>query len=176
MTLLAMSTACSLGSESSKTTDVPVVRPSSAYGPFPYANAAQREAFQMFLICAADQGIDYDGPFQDSTGAGVFIRLAPGEHASRVEQQQVDRACPELDVAIFGTAVGNVHERPFEEAARAFVRCIRSHGFPDYPSPGFVGSDPITTFWQLPFDWSSRRFTEAVSTCIDPLHDYVFGG
>jgi hypothetical protein len=176
MTLLAMGTACSSSSGSSETSDVPVVTPSSAYGPFPYANAAQREAFQMFLTCAADHGIDYEGPFQDSTGEGVFMRLAPGEHASRLEQEQVDRACPGLDVALFGTAVGNVHERPFVGAAREFARCIRSHGFPDYPSPGFMGSDPITTFWQLPFHWSSRQFTKAVSTCVDPLHDYVFRG
>ncbi|HYX80034.1 MAG TPA: hypothetical protein VE976_05430, partial [Actinomycetota bacterium] len=53
---------------------VPVVTPSQAYGPFPYAAPAQRATFDAFLACAADLGVEYEGPFADSNGEGLFFR------------------------------------------------------------------------------------------------------
>src|SRR5919198_999833 len=85
---------------------VPVVTPGQAYGPFPYAAPAQRATFDAFLACAADLGVEYEGPFADSNGEGLFFRLAPGEEASHAQQRHVDRACPEFDVGAFGTRVG----------------------------------------------------------------------
>jgi hypothetical protein len=162
------------GGDGAPATSVPVVTPSSAYGPFPYSDPAQRNAYETFLACAADHGIEYEGPFTDANGEGVYLRLAPGTHASHAEQHEVDTACPELTVGIFGTPVGHVHVGPFERAANSFARCIRTHGQPTYPLPAFGGDDPVHTFWQLPFRWASGRFVSAVRACVGPLHDYLF--
>jgi hypothetical protein len=105
VSVLLLGTACSSSSDGSPSgagsdsSRVPIVTPSSAYGSLTYENDAQRQTYRTFLTCAADHGVDYEGPFQDSTGEGVFMRLAPGEHVSRAEQQRVNRECPELDVA-----------------------------------------------------------------------------
>jgi len=159
----------------SATGSVPVVTPTTAYAPLVYANQTQRRAFQAFLACATDHGIEYEGPFADSTGHGVYLRLAAGEHASQSERERVGAECPQFNVAMFGTPVGRVHERLFERAATAFVRCVRSHGYPKFPSPEFGGGDPLQAFWRLPLDWSSARFTETVTACVDPLRSYLFG-
>ena len=63
----AVTVGCSLVGDGSPTErsfepgSVPVVTPSSAYGPFPYANDGQRRAFHAFVTCAAGHGIDYEG-------------------------------------------------------------------------------------------------------------------
>ena len=56
--------------------------PASAYAPFPFASDAQRSAFEAFIACAKDHGLEYEGPFANSNGTGVYLRLAPGEHAT----------------------------------------------------------------------------------------------
>jgi hypothetical protein len=155
-------------------TRAPVVTPTSAYSPFDYASHAQRAAFEAFLRCAAAHGVNYEGPFTDSTGNGIFFRLAAGETASHAEQEQVSRECPEGNVGLFGTPIGHVHVDSFERAATEFARCIHSEGYPSFPSPAFGDADPVATFWQLPFDWSSERFSDAVVVCMDPLRSYLF--
>jgi hypothetical protein len=155
-------------------TRAPVVTPTSAYSPFDYTSHAQRAAFEAYLRCAAARGVTYEGPFTDSTGNGIFFRLAAGETASHAEQEQVSRGCPEGNVGLFGTPIGHVHVDSFERAATEFARCIRSHGYPSFPSPAFGDADPVATFWQLPFDWSSERFSDAVVVCVDPLRSYLF--
>jgi hypothetical protein len=154
---------------------VPVVTPGQAYGPFPYAAPAQRATFDAFLACAADLGVEYEGPFADSNGEGLFFRLAPGEEASHAQQRHVDRACPEFDVGAFGTRVGRLHVDRFERAATAFARCMQRHGVAGFPTPSFGGGDPIESFWALPFSWPNDRFTSAVRSCVDPLQSYLFG-
>jgi hypothetical protein len=154
---------------------VPVVTPTSAYGPFPYANDVQRATFEAFVDCAARHGIRYEGPFADSTGKGLFLRLASGEHATHKQQEDVGVACPEFSVASFGTEVERIREGAFERAATSFARCIRDHGSPHYPSPDFRDGDVIDAFWRLPFQWSDAAFTRAVRSCIQPLKEYMFG-
>jgi hypothetical protein len=154
----------------------PVVTPTSAYGPFPYVSAAQRATFRAFLSCAESHGLRYEGPFADSTGKGLYLRLAPGEHATHAEQDAVGNACPQFNVASFGTAVGDVRRAEFEQAADAFASCMRKHLDADYPRPRFGSGSAIAAFWRLPFDWSSGSFVDAVMTCIDPLKAYLFGG
>src|SRR5436309_3464598 len=61
---------------------VPVVTPSSAYEPLDYDNAAQEATFAAYRRCAAQQGVQYEGPLQDSTGNGIFFKLAKGDQAS----------------------------------------------------------------------------------------------
>jgi hypothetical protein len=162
--------------DDSATASIPVVTPTAAYKPFYYMNDAQRRTFQAFLTCAEDHGIDYDGPFTDSTGNGIYLRLAEDEHATHAQQDEVSSSCPQFDVATFGTPVGRLHSAAFEKAASAFARCVRSHGSRRYPLPDFRGNHPVDTFWHLPFDWASDRFTSAVKACVDPLKGYLFGG
>jgi hypothetical protein len=154
----------------------PVVTPTSAYGPFPYVSTAQRDTFRAFLSCAESHGLRYEGPFADSTGKGLYLRLAPGEHSTHAEQNAVAKACPQFNVAAFGTVVGNVRKAEFEQAAIAFASCLRRHADANYPKPRFGTRSPITAFWRLPFDWSSGSFVDAVKTCVDPLKAYLFGG
>lgn len=180
--LAIVTTSCSTSDEGSRSRasstpgSVPIITPTTAYGPFPYANTTQQSAFQAFLTCAADHGLKYEGPFADSTGKGVYLRLAPGEQASHAEQERVTTECPQGDVAIFGTAVGRVREGPFMRAATTFAHCLQAHEDPNYPSPDFGRGDPLEDFWQLPFDWSSTQFTQAVKGCVDALRNYLFGG
>jgi hypothetical protein len=154
----------------------PVVTPTSAYGPFPYVSAAQRDTFRAFLLCAESHGLHYEGPFADSTGKGLYLRLAPGQDATHAQQDAVGKACPQFNVASFGTVVGNVRKAEFEQAAVAFSNCIRKHFDASYPKPRFGSGSAIAAFWRLPFDWSSGSFVDAVKTCIDPLKAYLFGG
>jgi hypothetical protein len=180
--LVSIAASCSApghdgGGDALRTMDgVPIVTPTSAYGRFPYEDPAQHAAFRAFVACAADYGLDYEGPFADSSGEGVFLRLAAGESASRNERQTVDAECPQATVGIFGTRVGPVREHAFERAATAFARCLRSRDDPAFPIPDFTSGDPLDAFWRLPFDWQSRRFTESVRACDDPLRSYLFPG
>lgn len=154
----------------------PIVTPRSAYVPFSYKNEAQKSTFEAYLACAARQGVDYQGPFSDSTGDSIFFRLAPGEHASASQRQRVERNCPQSTVGLFGTPVGHIRVGPFEQASVAFARCLRSNGSPNVPLPVFGEASPVDAFWNLPFDWSSKRFTASVTGCTEPLHDYLFAG
>jgi len=157
-------------------TPAPVVTPSSAYGSFPYVSETQRATFRAFLACAESHGLRYEGPFADSAGNGLYLRLAPGEHATHAERDAVGKACPQFNVASFGTVVGNVRKAEFEHAAIAFASCMRKHADPSYPEPRFGKGSAIAAFWRLPFDWSSGSFVDAVKVCVDPLKAYLFGG
>jgi hypothetical protein len=157
-------------------TSVPVVTPSSAYGPFPYSDPAQRSTFESFLSCASDHGLQYEGPYTDANGEGIYLRLAPGTEATRGQQEKVNRECPQATVGLFGTPVGHLRIRPFERAANEFARCVRSEGELGYPLPSSRRGDPVHAFWQLPFPWSNDRFVSTVRVCTDPLHGYLFSG
>jgi hypothetical protein len=159
--------------EGTSSSSVPVVTPTSAYGPFPYGDPAQRSTFESYVACAADHGVEYEGPYTDANGEGIYFRLAPGTDPSRAQQEKVSRQCPQGTVGLFGTPVGHLRVGPFERATAAFVRCVRTEGEPSYPLPSF-GADPVHSFWQLPFPWSSDRFLTAVRACVDPLHGYLF--
>jgi hypothetical protein len=150
------------------------VTPSNAYGAFPYVSAGQRRTFRAFLACAADDGVHFVGPLIDSTGNGVFFRLAAGEREAPGTQGRVTADCPQSTVGLFGTPVGPAHARRFERIAKKFAACLREHGFPRHPTPTFGSGDPRTEFWQLPFSWSIPRFVAAVQACVDPLHSYLF--
>ncbi len=164
------------GSPDGVSKPAPVVTPTSAYGPFPYVSAAQRATFRAFLSCAENHGLRYEGPFADSTGKGLYLRLAPGEHSTHAEQDAVGKACPQFNVASFGTVVGNVRKAEFERTAIGFASCMRKHADASFPKPRFVSGSAIAAFWRLPFDWSSGSFVDAVKTCVDPLKAYLFGG
>ncbi len=155
---------------------VPVVRPSTAYSPFPYSNPSQRRTFQAFTHCAASHGVDLQGPLADSAGNSLYFRLVPGEKASQAARAKMNRACPQMTAGDFGTPVGTLDAKLFRHAATEFARCIRSHGHPRYPIPDFGASDPVESFWHLPFDWTSIRFTSAVKACVEPLRSYLFPG
>jgi hypothetical protein len=174
-TLLAAACTPISGPAEGRSPSVPIVTPTDVDRPFPYEHAVQRQTFEAFMDCAAAHGVEYEGPFTDSTGDAFYTRLAPGTHVSRAKQEAVGEACPQMDVGIFATRIGPFHERRFEAAARAFVTCLRDHGFPSYPSPRFTADgDVFAAFWELPFEWSDARFLAAVGSCVDPLHDYVF--
>lgn len=178
--LLAATAGCSSDGRSARVRasgavpDAPVVTPASPYATLPYVDRAQRVTFEAFVSCAARHGLEYEGPFTDSTGKGVFFRLAAGTTASRSDQDDVNADCPQMTVGLFATPVGDVRVRPFERAAETFVRCVRSHGYRDLPPLRFGRGDPVDAFWRQPFNWSSDRFTNAVKACVDPLRNYLF--
>lgn len=148
--------------------------PANPYGAFHYANDVQRQAFQAFLRCAADHGVQYRGPFAPSNGKGILFGLAPGEEVTHAEQVEVSRHCPQMILGDFATPAGNVDEALFERTAIEFARCIRAHGYPGFPLPEFDDDDPYRSLEQLPFEWNSPRFTAAMNACIDPVREYVF--
>jgi hypothetical protein len=71
---------------------------------------------------------------------------------------------------------GTFHAGLFERAATRFARCLRAHGFPDFPLPRFEGGDAYDALQDLPFDWTSSRFTAAVAACETPIQEYVMAG
>jgi hypothetical protein len=179
--VVAVLSACTTGARESSAslgsseTNVPIVTPTNAYGPFPYANEVQRHAFQAFLACADGQGVEYRGPYADSSGKGVLFTLAEGEKVSQAERLRVDEHCPQMIVGIFATpGSGGFDASLFERAARQFATCLRSNGAPDFPVPQFDGDDPYSDLARLPFDWENDSFVLAASKCTDPLHAYVF--
>jgi hypothetical protein len=181
LAVVAVMSACTSRSGNSSTSlgpsepSVPIVTPTSAYGPFPYANDVQRQAFRAFLACAADQGVEYLGPYADSSGKGVLFTLAEGEEVSQAERLRVDERCPQMMVGIFATpGPGDFDASLFERAATQFANCLRSHGAPEFPVPRFEDDDPYVDLALLPFDWKSESFVTAASKCTDPLHAYVF--
>jgi hypothetical protein len=167
---------CSSGPSPQPSASAPVVTPTGAYAPFHYANDEQRATFHAFLSCASRHGVRYQGPFSDSSGTGIFIRVSPGEHPTRAERDEVSSECPELEVATFGTPVGGMRQGAFEHAATAFAACVRRHGIPAFPDPAFSGASAVQAFWRLPFPWSSSSFVRSVTSCIDPLRNYIFAG
>jgi hypothetical protein len=149
--------------------------PRNPYGPFPYANIVQKQAFQAFLECAADQGVQYRGPFADSQGKGVLFGPAPGETVSKADRLRVSEHCPQMIVGVFATpSDGGFNSALFEKMATRFARCVRSHDEAGFPVPHFSSDDPYTALEQLSFDWESQRFVHAVNACMEPLRRYVF--
>jgi hypothetical protein len=174
LVLLAATSCTGARTDETPSSSVPIVTPSSAYAPFPYSEPAQRSTFQSYLSCAADHGLEYEGPYTDANGEGIYFRLAPGTHASHGQQEKVSHQCPQGTVGLFGTPVGHVRVGAYERAAKAFARCIGTNGIESYPLPSFDGADPAHAFWQLPFLWSNERFVAAAQQCVDPLHGYLF--
>jgi hypothetical protein len=163
------------GPPSASATGVSPATTADPYGPFPYANRTQREAFAAFLECAADEGVELRGPFADSSGNGVLFGPAEGEEISGAEHVRVSKHCPQQIIGLFATPGEGPFDRAlFGNALDAFVQCLRTHGLAEFPSPDPHPADPIEALDDLPIEWSEDTFTAAATACIDPLRDYVF--
>jgi hypothetical protein len=152
--LLAATASCSSEGRSARVRaseagpDAPVVTPASPYAALPYVDRAQRATFEAFVSCAARHGLEYEGPFTDSTGKGVFFRLAAGATASRSDQDDVNADCPQMTVGLFATPVGDVRvpsnvppKRSSAACARtAIATCHRCGSDEAIPSTHFGGS------------------------------------
>jgi hypothetical protein len=172
----ALLTACDSGRlSSSRAGSVPVVTPSRAYAPFRYIDPAQKATFGAFIRCARANGVELEGPFGDSSGNGLYFRVAPGTRATEAAQAAMRERCPQGTVGTFGTPIGAADPTRFRHAARAFARCIDSHGYAPYPRPSF-GDDPFRSFWALPFPWANTHFASAARACAGSLRAYVFRG
>jgi hypothetical protein len=160
-------------SSSRPTTSIAAATPSNPYGPFPYANDVQRQAFRAFLECASDHGVELEGPFADSRGEGVMFRNA-GE-PSAADQQLVQEACPQMDVGIFATPTpGGTDRARFEKALLGFAECMRHHGYAAYRRPDVSEGDPYHALDRLPFQWGNASFVGTLNKCTQPLENYVF--
>jgi hypothetical protein len=174
--LLTALTACdSSRLASSGTGGVPVVKPTRAYAPFHYIDPAQKATFRAFIRCASAHGVELEGPLGDSSGNGLYFRVAPGTRASQAAQAAMRVRCPQGTVGTFGTPIGVPDGARFQHAARAFARCIDAHGYATYPQPTF-GDDLFRSFWALPFPWANTHFASAARACAGRLRAYVFRG
>jgi hypothetical protein len=172
-----LATSCSSGAaprSSPDPTGGPDVIPATPYGPFHYSNQVQEHAYRAFLECAAEHGVEFRGPFAPSNGKGVLFGPALGEKITHAEQIEVSRHCPQMIIGDFATPSVSTDTALFERTATEFFRCIGHHGYPQFPLPEFGDGDPYRALEHLPFEWNSRRFTDAMSRCIDPLREYVF--
>jgi hypothetical protein len=177
--LVVVLAACSGRAPAVSVSTEPPESPNAAspdpYGPFPYANDVQKQAFRVFLACAHDLGVDYRGPFADSSGKGVLFGAPTGESISHAEQHAVNSQCPQGMVGLFATPpLHGIDARLFERSLERFVACLREHGITNVQLPAVPRDDPYRALEDLSFDWSSPAFTDAVERCIDPLRDYVF--
>ena len=86
------------------------------------------------------------------------------------------RDCPQSIVGMFGTPIDAADRALFKSAATGFVRCLRAHGYPTYPTPKVDAANLFEGFWQLPFPWARKRFTLAARACVRPLQEYIFRG
>lgn len=148
--------------------------PSSPYSPFPYVSPVQRATFAAFLECAHVRGVEFDGPYADSSGQGAVLRVAPGAHVSGARRKRVARACPQGTVAFAVTPDPSLSQAGFERVLTRFARCVRAHGVPKAPDPVFGSPDPYDGL-RWPLNWNDPRVVEAVRRCAGPLRDFVFG-
>jgi hypothetical protein len=151
------------------------VTPADPYGPFPYANSVQHDAFDAYIRCASEHGVEYLGPFAASNGKGVMFKLAEGEQPSHATRQDVEANCPMMIVGIFATPVpGGSDRATFVHAGEGFVTCLRSEGVAVVSIQW--GHDLSRALEQIPFDWESEAFVTAVSACTEALQSFIFSG
>jgi hypothetical protein len=150
--VVAVLSACTTGARESSAslgsseTNVPIVTPTNAYGPFPYSNEVQRHAFQAFLACADGQGVEYRGPYADSSGKGVLFTLAEGEKVSQAERLRVDEHCPQMIVGIFATpGSGGFDASLFERAPGSSRHAFDRTELPTSRSPNSMAMIPTAT-------------------------------
>src|SRR5262249_8723476 len=111
----------------------PLVRPATPYSPLPHTSPPPRRTRPAFIHCAANHGVNLQGPLADSAGNSLYFRLVPGEKASQSARAKMNTACPQMTVGAFGTPVGTFDAKLFRRAAIQFARCIRSRGYAHYP-------------------------------------------
>jgi len=149
--------------------------PQHPYGPFPYASAVQHDAFDAFFACAADHGVQFEGPYADAGGEGALIKLAPGQSITNADRKRVSDACPQFMIATLATPPAPQGQNAQKELRRVlddFAVCIRSHGYPSYPAVPSA-PDPFDALEHMSFPWGNPPFVKAASACMDPVRAYV---
>jgi hypothetical protein len=147
--------------------------PDQPYGPFPYVSEVQRRSFHAFLECAARAGVDFEGPYADSSGEGALIKLAPGQdEMSFQDRARVAHRCPEGAVAFAVTPGAPKHA--FVRALDRFAHCLTDHGLDGLPMPVYGSPDPYQGL-QWPIDWSDRATVAAARQCAEPLREFTLG-
>lgn len=150
--------------------------PVNPYPAFPYASAAQRRAFKSYLRCARRLGVDLDGPYADSKGKGVLLRIHPGSaKPSASDRAMVMRRCPQGVVAFAITPGSSARADAFKHALRTFAGCIAAHSAPGSAMPKFGPSNPYDSLtW--PVNWDNPSVIDAAKHCIEPLREFMMAG
>jgi hypothetical protein len=176
--LLAIATACGRSPAdptSNSTHGSGFEIPDNPYSPFPYASDVQREAFVSYIECAETHGISMEGPFADSRGKGVLLRIAPGEDVSPEAQREMDEVCPQGKVAILVTPAPPrmVAPRVFKRALLTFASCLHHSGI-DVPKPRFGHPSPYRGL-VFPLDWERPALSFAAKKCVPQLEQTMIG-
>jgi len=150
--------------------------PADPYPAFPYASAAQGRAFKSYLYCSGRLGVHMDGPYADSEGKGVLLRIQPGsDEPSASARAAVMRRCPQGVVAFAITPGSSASADAFKHALRSFAGCMRTHGVTGFPVPRFGTGDPYNTLtW--PVNWDDPTVAAAARHCLEPLRELVMAG
>jgi hypothetical protein len=150
--------------------------PADPYPAFPYASDAQRRAFKSYLHCAHRLGVNMDGPYADSKGKGVLLRIHPGSaEPSASDRARVMRRCPQGVVAFAITPGSSASAGALKHALRTFAGCITAHGVPGFPIPDFGPGDAYDSLtWTV--NWDNPSVIDAARQCIEPLREFMMAG
>jgi hypothetical protein len=157
LAVLVVATACSGGSSGPG-----VAGQGSSSTPSASASPAGdlREAQLAYARCMRDHGIsDFPDP---EPGGGIAIQGEPGSDLdpNNPRFQEADEACRSLLPA-----------PPAEEEAQAraqglrYARCMREHGFPDFPDPNAEGGIDIDLGEHPELDPNNPRYQAANEAC-----------
>jgi len=127
-------------------------------------SAASREnAALAYISCMRTHG-EPNMPDPNSTGNGVHISITPGSGVDPNAPQftRATNACKQL-LPTNGAASDTITAADQADYLKA-VACMRAHGVPDFPDPGFQDNS-VTFDIRPPLDPSSSQYEKALATC-----------
>jgi hypothetical protein len=158
LALVALATACAGGSSGPG-----VAGQGAASSPSASPSGDLRDAQLAYAQCMRDHGIsEFPDP---EPGGGIAVVGEPGGELdpNNPRFQAADEACQSL---LPPPAAGE------EEQSRAeglrYARCMREHGFPDFPDPNAEGGIDLDLDQNPALDPSNPRFQEANEACGGP--------
>jgi hypothetical protein len=126
-----------------------------------------------FAQCMRTHGVtNFPDPQVTSRGAATSIRqVAPASAVASPRFKSAQKACHGFEPAP-GNATGGGRQ-PRAQVLLAFARCLRNHGFADFPDPDRSGQLSLQTISAAGVDYRSREFLTAAKNCLGVTHGAI---
>ncbi len=140
------------------------------------AKGGPGEAAFQFSACMRNHGVtNFPDPKVTTSGGGTSVAIGinpsiSGQPAFRTAQ----KACQH----ILGNPHGGPDSSPAQQHARtqaliAFARCLRSHGFPNFPDPSSTGDLSAQTIRQAGVNFSNPALLTVGQNCSSVTHGMI---
>ena len=139
------------------------------------ANAAAKEQareqkaetrFADFARCLREHGVNAEAV--SHPGGGQGIKMSPGK-GGFAAAETAQRACARYRPPPQRVNVSPQQKVEQEEAERKFVKCMRSHGMPNFPEPKIIASPGGgQQAYMAGVNTQSPAFQAAAQACGDP--------